>query len=487
MRKHPGQSNHLKPYIFLLACLKHHCTRTCGDLSITFYTLRNRLFLWYRFRGLVGCLMQPFMLSCHINPISLSVMRSEYGNANLAESTPTLGILGGGQLGLFLAIDALRMDCAVKVFATTTDDPACAIVERARAFGFDVDASRITPPIIGDFADVALQDAFLNSVDAVLVEFENVPLDFIARIAKSGLPVSANADILRTAQHRHLEKQVADQLGIPTAPCQRIATKEDMRAAAGEEIYPAILKLDSGGYDGKGQVAVASHAELPAAWETLGQRPCLLEQRVQFVREVSMLAGRNAQGEIICFPPSLNAHRDGILRTSSPLFEARVAEQLAIYARAWAEHFQLTGIVCLEFFETKDGFLFNESAPRPHNSYHWTLDASPPNQFELAVCAILGESFSEIPEKLETNVIMTNFIGEPPESSAIEGLSSKLYDYGKSACKPGRKMGHENTILIVSDLKKEMKLYSYVGQTERGAEKENVTLNDRSNSMQLDA
>ena len=373
-------------------------------------------------------------------------MRSEPGNANLAESSTTLGILGGGQLGLFLAIEALHKGCAVKVFATTTDDPACAIAERARTFGFDVDAARIAAPIIGDFADVALQDAFLNSVDAVLVEFENVPLDFIARIAKSGLPVSANADILRTAQHRHLEKQVADQLSIPTAPCHRIATKEDMRAVAGEEICPAILKLDSGGYDGKGQVGVASHAELPAAWEALGQRPCLLEQRVEFVREVSILAGRNAQGEIICFPPSLNAHRDGILRTSSPLFEAHVAEQLTIYARAWAEHFRLTGIVCLEFFQTEHGFLFNESAPRPHNSYHWTLDASPPNQFDLAVRAILGKSFSDIPEKLEASVIMTNFIGEPPETSAVS-LNSRLYDYGKSVCKPGRKMGHANTVL----------------------------------------
>ncbi len=392
------------------------------------------------------------------------------GSINLAESATTLGILGGGQLGLFLAIDALRKGCAVKVFATTTHDPACAIVARARTFGFDVDAARIAAPIIGDFADVTLQDAFMNSVDAVLVEFENVPLDFIARIAKSGLPVSANADILRTAQHRHLEKQVANQLGIPTAPCHRIASKEDMRAVAGE-LYPAILKLDSGGYDGKGQVAVASHAELPAAWEALEQRPCLLEQRVEFVREVSMLAGRNAQGEIICFPPSLNAHHAGILRTSSPLFEAQVAHQLAIYARAWAEHFRLTGIVCLEFFQTEHGFLFNESAPRPHNSYHWTLDASPPNQFELAVCAILGKSFSEIPEKLETSVIMTNIIGEPPETSAI-GPNGRLYDYGKSACKPGRKMGHMNTILAIE-----------MGMTQN----EDRIPNPQSNPMQSDA
>ncbi|MCH9780949.1 MAG: ATP-grasp domain-containing protein [Alphaproteobacteria bacterium] len=368
------------------------------------------------------------------------------------EATPRIGVIGGGQLGMFLVREASRKGWHSVVFAQSPGEPAVQRVSREAA-----KPEGVLPPVLASFDDEIAQDRFLDQVSAVAIEFENIPLSFVHKAEERGIPVSANSDILATAQSRLHEKAAASLLGIATPTIRPLRNHHDLlriETEAPAELFPAILKTNSGGYDGKGQCRVTSIDELQGCWDLLERRPALLEQEIPFKRELSILVARNRDGSVVTFPVSENRHEQGILRDSICLSTPTVQSRIDAYAKSWAGHFELTGIVCLEFFETIDGeLLLNESAPRPHNSYHWTLDSKGSNQFATLLDALVGLPLSE-PRSDFLPVRMTNIIGEDPQTvfERIQGSQQArgghiLYDYMKKECRTGRKMGHINSIL----------------------------------------
>ena len=338
----------------------------------------------------------------------------------------TIGILGGGQLGRMTALAAARLGYRCVVYAP-----------EKHSIGGDVAAGHVQ----GEYDDTAALARFAVQVDVVTYEFENVPETTVAECQRLK-PVRPGIKPIHLAQHRLREKEFFRTLGIDTASYQAIRSEADIAAATA---LPGILKTCTEGYDGKGQVRVADRAGLAAACQKLGRRECILEALVDFACETSAIVARGLDGETRCFPIGLNDHRDGILRTTtvpSGLAPATLAT-IERYGAELALGLDLTGLVALEMFVTRDGrVLANEFAPRPHNSGHWTIDACATSQFEQLVRAICGLPLGPVdvlmPSRME-NLIGTEadgwlrYLGDP---------TARLHLYGKATALPGRKMGH---------------------------------------------
>ncbi len=293
----------------------------------------------------------------------------------------TLGVLGGGQLGRMFAHSAQRHGYRVHCFCPDGDAPA------VRA----ADAATVAP-----YDDVAALDRFADAVGAVTFEFENVPDAAATRLAER-VPVRPGPNVFAVASDRREEKRAAVAAGFRTAPWREVRTPEQAAAAATVP-RPAILKTARDGYDGKGQIRLTDDDDLVAAWESLGRVPCVLEQRVEFVLELSAVAARWPDGTIRVHGPFENGHANGVLDLT--LFPARVdpvvtAEACRI-AAGMAEHLDAVGLLTVELFLTPgaDGqpgeLIVNELAPRPHNSGHVTIEACGVSQFDQQVRVTAG-------------------------------------------------------------------------------------------------
>ncbi len=340
------------------------------------------------------------------------------------EPGATLGILGGGQLGRMLAIAAYRLGLRVHVFAQDADEPAVQVTPRATIAAFD---------------DAAAVDAFAAAVDVVTLEFENVPLAAVERLA-GRVPVRPGAAVLAVTQDRLHEKTFARELDLATAPFAAYAGKVPSGFA-----FPARLKTRRLGYDGKGQARVASPEDARAAWHAMGSPAAILETEVSFARELSVLVARTPTGEMRTFPAVENRHADGILReTVAPAdLDPATAAAAAALAGRLAEGLALEGLLAIELFATADGTLVvNELAPRPHNSGHWTIEGCLPDQFEQAVRAVCGWPLGE--PRVLAPARMTNLLGAEAEawSAWLQRPSARLHLYGKADARAGRKMGH---------------------------------------------
>jgi len=344
-----------------------------------------------------------------------------------------IGVLGSGQLGRMFAIAARRMGYRVHTLSPDQDTPTGQVA--------DVE-------INAPYEDLEAIAKFAAAVSVVTFEFENVPADTAAAAARHA-PVRPAGHILHTTQHRLREKTFLASTGLPLTPFRRVASLADLMQAAAELGLPAILKTADFGYDGKGQHRIASTADFAAAWQTVAQRESVLEAFVDFEREISVVAARGAYGEFVHFGAVENQHRNGILHTS--IAPARVSDSIARQAveitRTVLEKLDVIGVLCVEFFVTKDGrLLINELAPRPHNSGHFTFDANVTSQFEQQLRAVCGLPLGS-PAQLSP-AAMLNLLGdqwsaaEPnwPAATAIPNV--KLHLYGKLAPRPGRKMGH---------------------------------------------
>ena len=335
-----------------------------------------------------------------------------------------LGILGGGQLGRMLAIAAHRLGLRVHVFAQAASEPAVQVTDRHTLAAFD---------------DAAALDAFAAAVDVVTLEFENVPVAAVERLA-ARVPVRPGAGVLAVTQDRLAEKRFAREIGLSTAP---FAAYE---GTVGDDFpFPARLKTRRLGYDGKGQARVEDAAAAAAAWRAMGQPPAILEGEVAFTRELSVLVARTPSGDVRAFPPAENRHEEGILReTLAPAVitpDQRSAAE-AIAGRL-AAALGLEGLLAVELFEAADGALrVNELAPRPHNSGHWTLEACLPDQFEQAVRAACGWALGT--PRVLARARMRNILGDEVDawSRWLASPNLRLHLYGKAEARPGRKMGH---------------------------------------------
>jgi 5-(carboxyamino)imidazole ribonucleotide synthase len=347
----------------------------------------------------------------------------------------TIGIVGAGQLGRMTAQAAHALGFRTLVLSDHDDAPA----------------TQVSPHVLAPgFAPGPAIEVFARHVDRVTFEFENIPAATLAAIEEH-VPVVPNVDCLRITQDREQEKRFIESAGIRVAPWRLIASDDDVQRAMDEARYPAILKTCTLGYDGRGQRTVDAPDMLEAAWSSLGRTRCVLEHRISFSCEISVIVARSTTGEVRAFPPSRNEHRDHILHRSIlpsgllPETEARAVE----CASELAEALDLMGLLTVEFFVVDDrDLIVNELAPRPHNSGHWTLDACVTSQFEQLVRAVAGLPLGDTSRLAPCE--MTNLIGDEVEQRdgllALPGRCVHLY--GKREVRPGRKMGHVTRLLL---------------------------------------
>jgi len=296
------------------------------------------------------------------------------------------------------------------------------------------------------YDDLAALAGFASAIDAVTSEFENVPASTMATLAKTCLASPGEA-ALHTAQHRIREKTLARDLGIDTPRFWSVTDTASLAAAMADLNADAILKTCQLGYDGKGQVRISPGDDLDAAFAALGTADAILEEMVPFRAEASFLIARTADGTTSSFPASLNSHKDGILSTSigpADLPQPVVAAGQAAVKKL-AEALNLVGLLALETFITADDrLLFNEIAPRPHNSFHWTIEGCASSQFTQLIRAVAGLPLGST--ACYGRWQMDNLLGEDmPRLAALSAAPGlHLHLYGKQDAKTGRKMGHTN-------------------------------------------
>jgi 5-(carboxyamino)imidazole ribonucleotide synthase len=354
----------------------------------------------------------------------------------------TVGVLGSGQLGRMFAIAARRMGYRVHTLSPLADTPTGQISDREYQRPYeDLDAVR----------------EFARGVSVVTFEFENVPAETVE--AAAGLvPVRPSGEVLYTTQNRLREKNFLARWGFPVTRFRHVTSPEALRAALAEVGYPAVLKTAGFGYDGKGQTKIDSAADAEQAAAALGGREWVLEAFVDFEREVSVVGARTAAGEFKHYGVVENAHRRHILDLSvapARVPEATAREAVEI-ARAVMEALDVVGVMCVEFFLTREGrLLINELAPRPHNSGHFTFDACATSQFEQQLRAVCGLPLGST--ELLRPAAMANLLGdlwqagEPDWRAALTFPAVKLHLYGKSEARPGRKMGHLTALAAAAE------------------------------------
>ncbi len=345
----------------------------------------------------------------------------------------TIGILGSGQLGRMLALAAARLGLKVHIYCEESG-PA-----------FDVAAATTK----AGFEDKAALTAFAKTVDAVTYEFENVPVATAAHL-NALLPLHPPPKALEVAQDRLTEKTFISQLAVPVAPFAAVSSAAELAAALARLNAPAILKTRRMGYDGKGQIGLKPGDDTAAAWTAIGGQACVLEQRVAFACELSVLVVRDRNGVLAAYDSPRNTHENGILRRSVvpcglPDADLMLARDLAARIAAALDY---VGVLAVEMFHlgpqapAAERLMVNEIAPRVHNSGHWTIDACGVSQFENHIRAVAGWPLGSTARHSDAE--MVNLIGK--EALAWEALAAEpgtcVHLYGKREARDGRKMGH---------------------------------------------
>ena len=351
----------------------------------------------------------------------------------MLEAGATIGILGGGQLGRMLSVAASRLGFRTHVYEPGLNPPAGDVAHLVTTAGYD---------------DIAALTAFAASVDVITYEFENVPtaaLDVLEALRE----VRPNRRALAVSQDRIAEKDFLTGLGLTCAPYAAVGCLADLHEALTRIGTPAILKTTRMGYDGKGQVQIASPADAPAVWHGMQAAPSVLEGFVAFSHEVSVIAARGVDGSVACYDPGENVHEAGILRTTTVparLTAAQRTDAVLIAARV-LNALDYVGVLGVELFVTPGGLIVNEIAPRVHNSGHWTQQGCVVDQFEQHIRAVAGWPLGD--GSRYADVVMENLIGD--DVTRVPGLTRErgvaIHLYGKGEARPGRKMGHVNRVV----------------------------------------
>jgi 5-(carboxyamino)imidazole ribonucleotide synthase len=342
----------------------------------------------------------------------------------------TIGIIGGGQLGRMLVMAAAMLGYRVHIFAPDEDSCAAEI------------SAKVTRAAYSDRSALA---AFADSVDVATFEFENIdaaPLAEVTSRVSLWPPLAA----LEIGQDRVAEKRFASDLGARTAPWYPVSDRAEFDAAIKAIGLPSILKTTRFGYDGKGQARIKENADVDEAWAEMIGKPAILEGVVPFNHEFSLIIARDQYGAISFWEAPENAHRDGILATSSVPASDMVRQQVPAargLARRMAEKLGYVGVFAVEFFASEDGPVFNEMAPRVHNSGHWTIEGAVTSQFENHIRAVAGLPLGST-KVTGSSVLMKNIIGHNADDwlAMAADSGSHLHLYGKDEARDGRKMGH---------------------------------------------
>jgi 5-(carboxyamino)imidazole ribonucleotide synthase len=344
----------------------------------------------------------------------------------------TIGILGGGQLGRMLSAAASRLGLRTHIFEPGANPPAADVAHAVTTAGYD---------------DAAALTAFAQSVDLVTYEFENIPtqaLDIIEAIT----PIHPNRRALCTSQDRLVEKEFLQSIGLTVAPFADVTDAASLDAAIAEISTPAILKTRRFGYDGKGQSRLMSANDAASAIADMAGAPAVLEGFVDFTVEISIIAARNPQGEVACYDPGENVHRNGILHTTDvpANIPASLRTDAVLLAAKILNTLEYVGVMGVELFVTPKGLIVNEIAPRVHNSGHWTQNGCTVDQFEQHIRAIAGWPLGD--GSRHSDVVMENLIGDDMDKvpTLAREANCAIHLYGKVETKAGRKMGHVNRV-----------------------------------------
>lgn len=338
----------------------------------------------------------------------------------------TIGILGGGQLGRMLAMAAAQLGYRCHIYAPEADSVAAEVSAEFTCAAWD---------------DAAALARFAATCAVVTYEFENVPVAPLAALAQETVP---HWRALETAQDRLTEKNFVTGLGGKTAPYAPVDSAADLAGAIQALGAPGILKTRRDGYDGKGQWRIADAAE--AATLDLPETPLIYEGLVDFTAEFSVILCRGADGEVRYWDSAENVHEGGILSRStvpsSEAIQAQIPTARALAGKV-AEALGYVGVLTAEFFATSEGPVFNEIAPRVHNSGHWTIEGAVTSQFENHIRAICGLPLGDTWLAAKA-VEMRNLIGEGADEweAILANPANHLHLYGKGEARPGRKMGH---------------------------------------------
>jgi 5-(carboxyamino)imidazole ribonucleotide synthase len=347
----------------------------------------------------------------------------------------TIGIVGGGQLGRMLAMAAAQLGYKIHIYAPDEAPPAAEVSALFTRGAYD---------------DEAALARFGASVDVATYEFENIAAGPLKALAEK-VPLYPPRAALEVAQDRLSEKEFVANLGGRPAPFAAVSSREELDRALAEIGTPAILKTRRFGYDGKGQARIMTPADADAAWEAVKGAPCVLEGFVQFEAEFSILLCRAPSGEIVIWDAPENVHESGILDRStvpaSPALRPAIAEAEAL-ARKVADALDYVGLLTLELFAGAEGAVFNEMAPRVHNSGHWTIEGALTSQFENHIRAVCGLPLG-VPDLVVPRVEMQNLIGDDIHDWAqiLSDRTVHLHLYGKGEARPGRKMGHVTRLI----------------------------------------
>ncbi|MEM8625883.1 MAG: 5-(carboxyamino)imidazole ribonucleotide synthase [Pseudomonadota bacterium] len=340
-----------------------------------------------------------------------------------------IGILGGGQLGRMLAIAAARLGLHAHIFDPAADGPAAEVARQQTVAAFD---------------DETALSAFARQVDVATFEFENVPAS-VAEILGRHTLVRPNIRAFAIAQDRIEEKRFFESIGIACAPWAEVNGPADIAEALTRTGAASILKTRRLGYDGKGQAAVEGVEAAENAWAAIGAQPAILEARVPFVAELSVIVARGPDGVTVAYDPGRNTHENGILRrTVVPSgLPASVLQDAVLAAGRIASALDYVGVLGVEFFLAPGNrILVNEIAPRVHNTGHWTIEAAAVDQFEQHIRAVAGWPLGDGTRHADAE--MVNIIGD--EAHDWAGLAAEpglaLHLYGKAEVRHGRKMGH---------------------------------------------
>lgn len=349
----------------------------------------------------------------------------------------TLGVLGGGQLGRLFVIDALRMGYQAWVLDPDPQSPAGAVATRHLA---------------SNYSDVEALNEMGKGCDAITIEFENIPAEAVSALTTM-TRVTPAVSCIEIAQDRRAEKSCMAAHGLRTAPHAVIESDADILDAIKAVGFPSILKTARLGYDGKGQFVCQEAGDVIAGFAEVKGVPCVLEQRIELAMELSVVVARSDGGNVTSFPVAENRHVNGILDTSCvpASCDAALSKKAVEMATTIASAIGYVGVLAVEFFVDQAGeLLVNEIAPRPHNSGHYTLDATVTSQFEQQVRMLCNLSAGST--RLLSPVVMLNLLGDrwspedPDWNTLYQHPESKLHLYGKAAARAGRKMGHINVL-----------------------------------------
>jgi 5-(carboxyamino)imidazole ribonucleotide synthase len=353
----------------------------------------------------------------------------------------TIGVLGSGQLGRMMALEARRMGYRVHTLSPGVDTPTGQVA--------DLEVS-------AEYEDLDAIRAFARGVDVVTFEFENVSTD-AADAAAEIVPVRPGGAALHVTQQRAREKGFLADRGFPVTPFAKAASLDELAMALAAVGFPAIVKTAAFGYDGKGQHRIDAIEEADRVWGFIGHQQAIVERLVDFTHEISVIGARGLDGEFAAHGPIENVHKNHILDVSIcpaglPDDIGKSAVQLT---RRVMEELQYVGVLCVEFFVSGNKLLVNEIAPRPHNSGHLTIDAHVSSQFEQHVRAICGLSLgdaAQIKPAAMVNILGDLWLeGEPDWAAALAIPDVKLHLYGKTEARPGRKMGHITALADTPD------------------------------------